>query len=403
MNSAKSIERDLASWSPVGVPARGQSLAGKRVDLVPVNAEAHAQPLWDASHNSADPVLWRYLFYGPFESLSDFRAYLTRCADSPSDVFFAIIDRATGLPAGIASYLRMEPEHGVIEIGHIWFGVGLQRTPGASEAIFLLARFVFDDLGYRRLEWKCDAANQRSRRAASRFGFAFEGIFRQNMVVKGRNRDTAWYAMLDHDWPVNRSAFEAWLSDGNLDATGRQRRSLTAIREDVTARARVSVAGVPHTAEVREAGASDEPAWREMWANYNKFYEATVPASVTEETWRRILDPSEPIGCLLATVDSKPAGFANYITSLSTWSDRPHCLLEDLYVHPQFRSHGVGRRLIEFLVDRARAAGWTKVYWLTREDNFRARRLYESLTPSDGFIRYTIRVEGESSTRSAAL
>ncbi len=122
--------------------------------------------------------------------------------------------------------MRMEPEHGVIEIGNIWFGTPMQRTTAATETIFLLARHVFEDLGYRRLEWKCNALNAASRRAAERFGFTFEGVFREHMVVKGRNRDTAWYAIVDRDWPVIREAFERWLEPANFDAGGAQRQSL---------------------------------------------------------------------------------------------------------------------------------------------------------------------------------
>jgi RimJ/RimL family protein N-acetyltransferase len=130
----------------------------------------------------------------------------------------------------MASFLRMAPEHGVIEIGHIWFAPALQRTRQATEAIYLMARHVFDDLGYRRLEWKCDALNEPSRRAAQRFGFTFEGVFRQHMVVKGRNRDSAWFSILDGEWPAIREAFEAWLGPENFDADGRQRQTLAAVR-----------------------------------------------------------------------------------------------------------------------------------------------------------------------------
>jgi RimJ/RimL family protein N-acetyltransferase len=129
-------------------------------------------------------------------------------------------------PLGIASYLRIKPEFGVIEIGHIWFGVPLQRTPAATEAIYLLVRHALDELGYRRLEWKCNALNAASRRAAERFGFSFEGVFRKHMVVKGRSRDTAWYAITDDEWPSIRHGFEAWLSQENFDSDGKQRRRL---------------------------------------------------------------------------------------------------------------------------------------------------------------------------------
>jgi hypothetical protein len=143
----------------------------------------------------------------------------------------------------MASYLRITPEHGVIEIGDIWFGPAYQRSRQATEAIFLLARHALDELGYRRLEWKCDALNERSRRAAERFGFSLEGVFRQHMVIKGRNRDTAWFAILDHEWPAIRAGFERWLASSNFDDEGRQRRSLRELRD-----APPTVSGAPPTA-----------------------------------------------------------------------------------------------------------------------------------------------------------
>ena len=145
---------------------------------------------------------------------------------SDDPLFFTLVRAADERPLGVASYLRITPEHGAIEIGHIWFGEPLQRTTAATEAIYLLARHAFDELGYRRLEWKCNALNDASRRAAERFGFGFEGVFRNHMVVKGRNRDTAWYAIVDRDWPRVRGAFEAWLAPENFDGEGRQRRRL---------------------------------------------------------------------------------------------------------------------------------------------------------------------------------
>jgi RimJ/RimL family protein N-acetyltransferase len=214
-------------------PARDRSarevLAGSRVRLEPVDPARHAADLHAAS--LGDPRLWDYLPYGPFADVEGLREHLARQAASEDPLFFAVVDAATGRAAGIVSYLRIEPAHGVIEIGHIWFGGPLQRTPAATETIYLLARHAFDDLGNRRFEWKCDAANARSRRAAERFGFTFEGVFRQHQIVKGRNRDTAWYAMLDGEWPAIRAAFEAWLAPENFDESGAQRRSLEALRQ----------------------------------------------------------------------------------------------------------------------------------------------------------------------------
>jgi RimJ/RimL family protein N-acetyltransferase len=147
-------------------------------------------------------------------------------ATSGDPLYFTLARLPEETPAGIASYLRIAPEHGSIEIGHIWFGAPLRRTTAATEAIYLLARHAFDELGYRRLEWKCDSLNAPSRRAAERFGFTFEGVFRKHMVLKGRNRDTAWYAITDDEWPCIRAGFEAWLSPTNFDAGGAQRRDL---------------------------------------------------------------------------------------------------------------------------------------------------------------------------------
>jgi RimJ/RimL family protein N-acetyltransferase len=154
------------------------------------------------------------------------RELLAWAQTSEDPLFFALAPLPDEQPAGLASYLRITPEFGVIEIGHIWFGTPLQRTSAATEAIYLLARNAFDALGYRRLEWKCNALNTASRRAAERFGFTFEGVFRNHMVVKGRNRDTAWYAITDADWPAIRSGYEAWLAPENFGPDGRQKRPL---------------------------------------------------------------------------------------------------------------------------------------------------------------------------------
>jgi RimJ/RimL family protein N-acetyltransferase len=198
------------------------------VRLEPLNPLRHAEELFAAG--GQDPDVWRYLAYGPFGGVAEMRSHLTAQAASEDPLFLTVVDVASGRASGVVSYLRIEPEHGCIEIGHIWFAPALQRTPQATEAIFLLARHAFDDLGYRRLEWKCDAANARSRAAAERFGFTYEGTFRQHMIVKDRNRDTAWFALLDREWPAARAAFEAWLAPENFDAEGRQRRRLADLR-----------------------------------------------------------------------------------------------------------------------------------------------------------------------------
>jgi RimJ/RimL family protein N-acetyltransferase len=208
-------------------------LRGSHILLRPVDAGTDAEPLYAISHPPAgDPAIWTYLPDGPYESPEHLCEMLSWAERSEDPLYFTLARLPDERPLGLASYLRITPEFGVIEIGHIWFGVPLQRTTGATEAIYLFARHVFDDLGYRRLEWKCNALNAASRRAAERFGFSFEGVFRNHQVIKGRNRDTAWYAITDSEWPAIGSAFRAWLSPDNFDRDGIQRRSLGQLMAD---------------------------------------------------------------------------------------------------------------------------------------------------------------------------
>ena len=198
-------------------------LPGRYVNIVPLGAAAHAEALYAGSQDAA---LWRYLFNGPYVDAPAFRAWLEGREKSEDPLFFTILDGASGAPAGYCSLMRIEPAHRVIEVGNILYLPSLQRTAAATEAMYLLARYVFEQLGYRRYEWKCDALNEPSRRAALRLGFTFEGIFRQHMIVKGKNRDTAWYSMLDTEWGDRKRAFEQWLDPSNFDSEGRQKRKL---------------------------------------------------------------------------------------------------------------------------------------------------------------------------------
>jgi RimJ/RimL family protein N-acetyltransferase len=213
-------------WTPAQRPSR-TPLRGSHVLLRPVDAGEDAEALYAVSHRPAgDPAIRTYLPYGPYEDPAHMLELLEWAESSDDPRFYALVKMPDELPTGLASYLRMEPEFGVIEIGHIWFGVPLQRTTAATEAIYLLARRAFDELGYRRLEWKCNALNAASRRAAERFGFSFEGVFRNHMVVKGRNRDSAWYAITDDEWPAIRRGYECWLAPENFASDSRQKRSL---------------------------------------------------------------------------------------------------------------------------------------------------------------------------------
>jgi RimJ/RimL family protein N-acetyltransferase len=214
---------DLLHWKPVPYP-QPVTLTGRTVTLEPLDAEKHTSALWQAIHGHDE--IWTYLADGPYANEAELRRALAEKQASASARFFALITKADGRAKGYASYMRIEPTHGVIEVGNILLSPSLQRTTAATEAMYLMARHVFEDLGYRRYEWKCNALNEPSRRAALRLGFTFEGIFRQHMVIKGKNRDTAWFAMLDKEWPARKQAFEAWLDPANFDAEGRQLRSL---------------------------------------------------------------------------------------------------------------------------------------------------------------------------------
>jgi RimJ/RimL family protein N-acetyltransferase len=218
----------LPDWRPPPPPPRAP-LAGRLCIVEPLAAERHAEDLWSANARDAEGRNWTYLTSGPFERFEDYRAWLDGAARTDDPLFFAIVDRATRRAAGVASYLRIAPAAGSIEVGHINFSPLLARTPAATEAMYLMMRRAFE-LGYRRYEWKCDALNAPSRAAALRLGFTFEGIFRKALVYRGRSRDTAWYAVVDDEWPRLAAAFERWLQPENFDAAGRQRERLAALR-----------------------------------------------------------------------------------------------------------------------------------------------------------------------------
>lgn len=214
---------DLSDWTPRPRPAR-VVLEGRYARLEPLDPARHGAELLAAAQ--AEPDRFRWLFEEAPPDAAAFDAWLARAAASPDPMFWAVIDRATGRAEGRQALMRIDPANGVIEIGNILWGPAIAGTRVATEALVLYARHVFDDLGYRRFEWKCHDRNAPSKRAALRFGFTFEGVFRQHMVHKGANRDTAWFAMIDRDWPALRARFEAWLDPGNFDEAGRQRRRL---------------------------------------------------------------------------------------------------------------------------------------------------------------------------------
>jgi RimJ/RimL family protein N-acetyltransferase len=230
-NTQRLPERELSgapikSLPPAIWPAR-IPLEGQYSRLEPIDARVHTEDLFTAGNAvpGSDEV-WTYLGYGPFSSEAAFESWVRDCAASADPIFYAIADRAQGRFLGMASMMDIQPKSGGIEIGHIWFGPQLQRTRAATEALYLMMSYAMDNLGYRRLQWKCNALNQPSRNAARRLGFAFEGVLFQHMISKGCNRDTAYFSILDYEWPLIRANFERWLSPENFDDQGRQRVSL---------------------------------------------------------------------------------------------------------------------------------------------------------------------------------
>jgi len=215
----------VPDWTPRPRPAR-EALIGRYSRLEPLDADRHAASMHDAEALDAEGRNWTYLSRVRPTGVAGYRAWAVEAQKSEDPFFYAIVDPDSGDAVGLASYLRIDPANGVIEVGHLNFSPRLQRTRASTEAMYLMMRHAFDTLGYRRYEWKCDALNEPSRRAALRLGFTFEGVFRQAVVVHGRNRDSAWFAIIDKDWPAVRAEFERWLAPENFDGEGRQRSAL---------------------------------------------------------------------------------------------------------------------------------------------------------------------------------
>ncbi|OTA70181.1 putative acetyltransferase, GNAT family [Hypoxylon sp. EC38] len=228
------------SSNPARRPSQDTKFVGRYVILVRLSAQ-HADPLYPHISGPENAHLWDYMFDGPYDDIDVFRTSVSAKATSQDPIFYAILsnnqDTSTvggdhnGKIVGMASYMRIEPNHRCIEVGNIMYSPQLQRTHAATEAMYLMARHAFEDLGYRRYEWKCNSLNAPSRRAALRLGFTFEGLFRKHMIIKGRNRDTTWYSIVDDEWPSVKQAFEAWLDPINFDSEGKQKKRLEEFRQ----------------------------------------------------------------------------------------------------------------------------------------------------------------------------
>jgi RimJ/RimL family protein N-acetyltransferase len=221
----------VPGWTGAQLPSR-KPMEGRFCRLEPLDPDVHAPALYAANALDVEGKMWTYLSYGPFDAFESYRVWMDGFCRGDDPLFYAIVDRTTNKAVGLASHVRIDPHAGSIEVGHLSYSPLLQRKPAATEAMYLMMERAFS-LGYRRYEWKCNALNARSREAAERLGLSFEGIFRQATVFKGRNRDTAWYAAIDKEWPALRDAFLRWLSPDNFDEQGRQKIRLSALTRSI--------------------------------------------------------------------------------------------------------------------------------------------------------------------------
>lgn len=220
------VGETIDHWQKRSRPT-AKKLEGRDIQILCCNAEKHSSSLFEVFHSDGDLAQWTYLGHGPFKNTEDYRLWLKSVSQNPLFEFYTIFSRGESQVLGVVCFTRIRPEHGSIEIAHVHFSKKLSNSRAATEVIYLMLSYVFDDLGYRRCEWKCDFLNEKSKRAAKRFGFTFEGTFRQDRVYKGRNRDTAWFSMTNKEWPDIKASFEKWLMPSNFDSSGKQLSSLS--------------------------------------------------------------------------------------------------------------------------------------------------------------------------------
>jgi RimJ/RimL family protein N-acetyltransferase len=347
--------------------------------LQPFVRAQHGADLRAALAQDSDGAGWAYLMPQP-QSEADWNHWFDTMETSSDPLFFAIVERASGQASGIASYLRIDPANGVIEVGFLRFAPGLQRTAAATEAMYLMMRQAFS-WGYRRYEWKCNALNAPSLRAASRLGFRYEGTFRQARVNWGRNRDTAWFSLLDHEWPAARAALQTWLAPENFAADGGQRRSLQQCREAQT----VLETGI------RPATLADLEQLAPLFDQYRAFYGRLDDSAATLAFMReRLLRGDSRV--LLAVQDGRLQGFTQLFPLFSSTLAAPVWLLNDLFVAADARRCGVATRLLQAAAQLARAHGVVRLDLATAVDNLAAQKTYEGLgwERNTAFFRYQL-------------
>jgi len=372
----------VADWTPPPLPS-SESMEGVFCRLEKLDADRHAASLHAANSSDADGRMWTYLGYGPFESEDAYRAWVDEMSCRSDPLFFAIIDRASGRAIGVASYLRIDPRAGSIEVGHLAYSPMLQGTTAATEAMFLMMMRAFD-LGYRRYEWKCDALNAPSRAAALRLGFTFEGIFRQAIIVKGRNRDTAWFSVIEKEWPALREAFERWLDPSNFNSEGRQRERLS----DLTAQESAAVIrqACPDEAEVVSAILTEAAEWlaergEPLW----KAGELAPEAVAT--------DVADGLFHLVWIGDEAAGVFKMQEEDLLFWPDLPHG--EAIYLHRiAVRRQHSGSGVLDAIIGFARKATATAGRRFLRLDCEASRPKLCAVYEKRGFVKHSERQVG---------
>lgn len=361
-------------------PAQAVVLEGRHCRLEPFDAARHGAGLRAALETDADGAGWTYLMPAPNGDAA-WASWFADMERSRDPLFFAIVERRREQAVGIASYLRIVPADGAVEVGFLRFSPLLQRTPAATEAMYLMMRQAFA-WGYRRYEWKCNDLNAASMRAAQRLGFRYEGTFRQARVQAGRNRDTAWFSLLDSEWPAARAALEAWLAPDNFDAAGEQLRTLEQCRRAL---------GCPAATSVRVATPADLGRLAPLFDDYRRFYGRLDDSAASHAFIRdRLLRGDSTV--LLALDGDEIEGFTQLFPLFSSVAAAPVWLLNDLFVSPARRRRGVGRRLLQAAAELAREHGVARLELATATDNTTAQQTYESQgwRRETSFLRYRL-------------
>ena len=373
----------VVDWTPPPLPST-EPMEGRFCCLEKLDAELHSASLYAANSLDADGRMWTYLGHGPFDSEEAYRAWVYEVSRKSDPLFFAIIDRASGRAIGVASYLRIDPRAGSIEVGHLAYSPLLQGTTAATEAMFLMMKRAFD-LGYRRYEWKCDALNAPSRAAAQRLGFTFEGLFRQAIIVKGRNRDTAWFSIIDKEWPALRGAFERWLNPANFDEEGKQRERLSELTTHTSStpvirRASPAEAGIVSailTEAAQWLAERGEPLWKAGELS---------PEAITTDVADGLFH--------LAWIGTDAAGvFKMQDEDLLFWPDVPQ--REAIYLHRiAVRRRNAGGKVVDAMIDFARHATVTAGRRFLRLDCVASRTKLCTVYEKHGFVKHSERQVG---------